>query len=68
MMMVCWRVALFFLTVFIWAAGTPVLTAQAQRYEGKIITAIQFEPAAQPLEPTELNQILPLKLGQPLRM
>ena len=29
---------------------------------------IQFDPEAQPLDPGELHDILPLKIGQPLRM
>jgi outer membrane protein insertion porin family len=44
------------------------LLAQAQKYEGKQILTIQFEPKVQPLEPKELHDILPLALGQPLRM
>ena len=43
------------------------LPGQAQKYEGKPILTIQFEPKVQPLDPTELHDILPLKVDQPLR-
>jgi hypothetical protein len=42
--------------------------AQYQSFEGKIVKIIQFDPVRQPLEPDELHEILPLKIGQPLRM
>jgi outer membrane protein assembly complex protein YaeT len=45
-----------------------VLFGQAQKYEGKQILAIQFDPKEQPLEASELHDILPLKPDQPLRM
>jgi outer membrane protein assembly complex protein YaeT len=44
------------------------LLAQAQKYEGQQILTIQFDPKHQPLEPSELHDILPLKVDQPLRM
>ncbi len=44
------------------------LLAQYQKYEGRPVVNIRFEPAAQPLEGSELFEILPLKRGQPLRM
>lgn len=50
------------------AASPAVLSAQDQNYEGKTIRTIQFEPVRQPLEPAELHRILPLQIGQPLRM
>ena len=37
-------------------------------YQGRRIVTIQFEPQPQPLEPAELNEILPIKIGMPLRM
>ncbi|PWU07477.1 MAG: hypothetical protein C5B51_09970 [Terriglobia bacterium] len=66
MMMVRARFALLPLSFVFWAAA-PVLTAQA-RYEGRDIVNIQFDPVQQPLAPDELNAILPLKRGEPLRM
>ncbi|MEI9976948.1 MAG: hypothetical protein WDO73_35790 [Ignavibacteriota bacterium] len=44
------------------------LLGQVQTYEGKQIVTIQFEPKEQPLEPSELHDILPLKQDQPLHM
>lgn len=44
------------------------LMAQTQKYEGKQVLTIQFEPKEQPLDPAELHQILPLEKDQPLRM
>jgi outer membrane protein assembly complex protein YaeT len=46
----------------------PALLAQAEKYQGKQVLTIQFEPKEQPLDPSELHDILPLKLDQPLRM
>lgn len=37
-------------------------------YEGKQILIIRFSPAEQPLDPSELHEILPLKMNRPLRM
>jgi outer membrane protein insertion porin family len=49
-------------------AVTPlVLKAQSTAFEGKKIVTIQFEPPNQPVDLAEINQILPLKTGQPLR-
>jgi outer membrane protein insertion porin family len=50
------------------AAQPPSLLAQYQKYEGRPVVNIRFEPAAQPLEGSELFEILPLKRGEPLRM
>lgn len=66
MMVVCWRLALSFSVLWLWAAAPPVLPAQEQKYEGKTIVSIQFDPAAQPVEAKVIAQILPLKAGQPL--
>jgi outer membrane protein insertion porin family len=41
---------------------------QAPKYEGKPILIIQFDPKEQPLDATELHDILPLKQDEPLRM
>jgi outer membrane protein insertion porin family len=68
MMMVCWRFALPLFPAFFWAATLPALPAQAQKYEGKTLVAIEFDPDLQPLDRTELLQILPLKIGRPLRL
>jgi outer membrane protein assembly complex protein YaeT len=50
------------------AAQNPVPPAQGRDWEGMVVRNIQFDPAGQPLEADELHQILPLKMGQPLRM
>jgi len=50
------------------AAPMILLLGQDASWEGKRIAAIQFEPARQPLDPAEINQILPLKRNQPLRL
>jgi outer membrane protein insertion porin family len=48
-------------------AATPFLAlAQESKYEGKRIVNIQFDPRRQPLDPAEINQMLPLKIGQSL--
>lgn len=49
------------------AAYPAAVQAQQQSYEGKMVRTIQFEPAGQPLGPDELHQILPLRIGEPLR-
>jgi outer membrane protein insertion porin family len=46
----------------------PTLLAQAQKYEGQQVLTIQFDPKEQPLDASELHDILPLKRDQPLRM
>jgi outer membrane protein insertion porin family len=56
------------LIVLLAAAQPGVLSAQYQKYEGKEVLTIQFDPAVQPLDPTELHEILPLKIHQPLSM
>src|SRR5580704_15542184 len=54
--------------ILLLAAPSPALLAQEQKYEGKQILTIQFDPKEQPLEPSELHDILPLQKDQPLRM
>src|ERR1039458_9746644 len=49
-------------------ARPAVLLAQYQKYEGQTVLNIQFEPKNQPLEPSELHAILPLRQDQPLHM
>ena len=50
------------------AVRPPAVLAQYQKFEGRQIVTIQFEPKDQPLDASELHDILPLKQGQPLRM
>src|SRR5260370_13824623 len=50
------------------AAQPPSLLAQYQKYEGRPVVNIRFEPAEQPVEGSELFEIVPLKRGQTLRM
>jgi outer membrane protein insertion porin family len=49
-------------------AGPLTLRAQYQNFEDKRVVDIRFDPAEQPLEPKELQQILPLKIDQPLKI
>jgi outer membrane protein insertion porin family len=42
--------------------------AQYQKYEGLKTTNIQFRPVTQPLEAAELHKILPLKIGDTLKI
>jgi outer membrane protein assembly complex protein YaeT len=58
----------YFCAILLPAIFLPTLFGQAQKYEGKEILTIQFEPKEQPLEASELHDILPLKPGEPLRM
>jgi outer membrane protein assembly complex protein YaeT len=58
----------YFCALLLPLVSSTTLLAQAQKYEGKPILTIQFEPKEQPLEATELHDILPLKQGEPLRM
>jgi outer membrane protein assembly complex protein YaeT len=50
------------------AAAPKLLPAEDQKYEGMPVVNIRFEPPQQPLEGSELFEILPLKRGEPLRM
>jgi len=50
------------------AAQPRVLAAQEQKYEGMPVRNIRFDPTQQPLGPSELHDILPLKMNQPLRI
>ena len=43
----------------------PVCGA-APAYEGKLVTAIAFDPPQQPMAGDQLRQLLPIKVGQPL--
>ncbi|MBZ5586193.1 MAG: BamA/TamA family outer membrane protein, partial [Acidobacteriia bacterium] len=49
------------------AAQPGMLLAQYQKYAGKQVENIRFDPVGQPLEAEELHEILPLKMRQPLR-
>src|SRR5579883_2774111 len=57
------------LALVLWCllAGTGALRAQYEKYEGKTVRVIQFDPVNQPLDPAELHQILPMKTGDILR-
>ena len=54
--------------IFLVIAHPRALLAQYGNYEGKLVKNIQFDPVKQPLEPDELHGILPLKIGEPLRV
>src|ERR1035441_3692174 len=49
-------------------AQPATLQAQYQKYDGKEVLTIQFDPVVQPVDPSELYEILPLKIHQPLSM
>jgi outer membrane protein assembly complex protein YaeT len=49
------------------AAAPLVLRAQYAAYQGKTIAAVRFEPSDQPVAQAEIDRLLPLKKGQPLR-
>jgi outer membrane protein insertion porin family len=50
------------------AAALPEASAQDRKYEGMPVRNIQFEPRRQPLEASQLHDILPLRMNEPLRM
>ena len=50
------------------AAQPSALSAQYQKFEGLLVRNIQFEPRRQPLEASELHDILPLKMNTALRI
>src|SRR5271157_1992310 len=54
--------------VFLVIALPLALRAQYRNYDGKIVKNIQFDPVRQPLDPDELHEILPLKIGQSLQI
>jgi len=68
MRMVRPTLAHFCCAILLLAVQPSVLLAQAQKYEGKQVITIQFDPKVQPLEPSELHDILPLQKDQPLRL
>ena len=68
MRMVRPTLAHFVCAILLLAVQPDTLLAQAQKYEGKQVLTIQFDPRQQPLDPSELHDILPLQTNQPLRM
>lgn len=56
------------LLAFLANSFSAPLRASASEYEGKRISAISFEPSAQPLLPVELQKKVALTVGQPLRL
>ena len=65
---VCLTLAHYFCAIPLLFISPAILFGQAQKYEGKQILAIQFDPKEQPLDPSELHDILPLKPDQPLSL
>jgi outer membrane protein insertion porin family len=53
--------------LFLLAALPDSLPAQSHKYEGQTIRIIAFNPVIQPLDASELHDILPVKANQPLR-
>jgi len=68
MRMVRLTLAKFFCALLLSLVASTTLFGQAQKYQGKPVLIIQFEPKDQPLDASELHAILPLKQGQPLRV
>jgi len=68
MIMVRRRLTCLSSAILILAAAPAMGLAQSQNFEGKRILAIHFDPKQQPLEASELFDILPLKSNQALRM
>ena len=60
--------SVIYLLFYLAAAVPQPAAAQARKYEGRRIATIQFVPPEQPLEASELKDILPLKMDTPLRM
>ena len=58
----------FYLFIALALSAPCALFAQYQRYEGMVIRNIQFEPRVQPLEASELHDLLPLKMNEPLHI
>ena len=55
------------LALLLLASAPLMLPAQGQKFEGKEVVNIQFDPSRQPLEPAELSALLPVKMHAPLR-
>jgi outer membrane protein assembly complex protein YaeT len=62
------RTSAFIALFLLLAAAWNSLPAQTQKYERKTVTNIQFDPKDQPLDAAALYGILPVRIGQPLRM
>lgn len=60
--------AAVYLLLYLAAANVFPAFGQGRKYEGRRIATIQFVPPAQPLEAAELNEILPLRIGETLTM
>src|SRR4051794_3286906 len=58
----------FFPCIALLIAGPRIVQGQPRKFEGTKIVNIRFDPPDQPLEPTELFEMLPLKKDQPLHM
>jgi len=55
--------------LLVFAALQPTrLAGQTSRFEGKPVVEILFDPPQQPLERSDIDQILTLKQGEPLQM
>ena len=61
----CIRLRPLLALVCLWAG---VLPAAVEDYEGKSIRVILFEPREQPIPAAELDEILPVRMRQPLRL
>jgi outer membrane protein assembly complex protein YaeT len=66
--MVRLTLARFACAILLLISPATALQAQTQQYEGKQILTIQFDPKEQPLDASELHDILPLKQDQPLHV
>ncbi len=66
--LLAWFPSMILAVAVVWPPGLAARDAVDADYEGKPILNIRFSPAEQPLEASELHEILPLKMNQPLRM
>jgi outer membrane protein assembly complex protein YaeT len=62
-----WMVRRLLACSFLWSLLFPI-HAQPKTYEGLPVRVIHFTPVSQPLEATELHDLLPIHMGQPLRL
>src|SRR5579863_692030 len=69
MSMVCSRcVRQRCLQLLLWASLHPLAGSQEQKYEGKRIVEIQFSPREQPVDASDLKELVALKSGMPLQI
>jgi outer membrane protein insertion porin family len=58
------RYAISIMSLFLLSQGLAAAESPFEAFEGQSIVSVGFEPADQPLEQRELNEILPVKVAQ----